>query len=545
MLPWNLQLRQSGLVATVRVLRTSVTLVLIAIAAIVSGCQPAIDSAEYLEVDLWPSELTPPISGATFSMTASHLPGAPREYGDGVHQGFDFFNGSAGRPIAPDEAIVAVAAGEIIRVDQNAPDEEAKALQFWTTLSSEDGFLGEYALDRLRGRQVWIRHAEGHVSRYAHLSAVNPELSLGDTVKQGQIIGLMGNSGIPPTEDQPEPVPHLHFELWSPKGSAHLGEGLSPLETHRLVASLFGLEALPRYARNWVRRIETGQAPPDVYPPAELPEISFTADPPPRVTGGQAFAIPIQWKGDDFRPEHFFALLEGQPLGIIDASNGAWILGAMPFDIEAAALDLIVGATDPYGQTLVGNRSIERASPAELPAPREVSVEVFELYSDANLEREARSLGPVVGQSLEINEALWDESFIAPVNGNVVQHFGQRIVHSVLRPTRPLPGVEVEAEAGAPVVASNAGRVALIDDLPIRGTTVAIVHGGGVISVYGHLADTGVQIGDEVARGQRIGSVGQTGAVAGPMLRWEMHAGGIASNPRVWVDQVLPGRTDR
>ena len=198
-------------------------------------------------------------------------------------------------------------------------------------------------------------------------------------------------------------------------------------------------------------------------------------------------------------------MLEGQPLGVINAGNGAWILGAVPLGAETTKLNLIVGATDSYGQTLVGNQEIATVKPDSVMAPLEVPQEIFELYSAENLEAEARTLGPAMLRSLEINEALWDEPFNAPVSGDVIRRFGQRIVHGMLRPAHPLGGVNVAAESGAPVLATNAGRVALVEDLPIRGKTVALIHGGGVVSVYGHLSETTVQAGDTVTRGQPIG----------------------------------------
>jgi len=114
----------------------------------------------------------------------------------------------------------------------------------------------------------------------------------------------------------------------------------------------------------------------------------------------------------------------------------------------------------------------------------------------------------------------------------------------MLLPAHPLSGVNVSAEAGAPVLATNAGRVALVEELPIRGKTVAVVHGGGVVSVYGHLSGATVQPGDTVSRGQPIGAAGQSGAASRPMLRWEIYTAGIASDPLTWLGQMLPGRTD-
>ena len=55
------------------------------------------------------------------------------------------------------------------------------------------------------GNVVWIDHAAGLLSIYAHLSEVR--VRQGDTVGTGQVIGLSGSSGN-------ATAPHLHFEVW-------------------------------------------------------------------------------------------------------------------------------------------------------------------------------------------------------------------------------------------------------------------------------------------------------------------------------------------
>ena len=385
----------------------------------------------------WPSDLVAPIPGATFSLAEKHLPGAQREYRAGTHQGFDFTNGFSGKPLAGDEPVVAVADGVVVRIDQAYEPSENETLAYYAQISAEPGFVGDHALDQLRGRQVWVRHESGHVSRYAHLSEVHPELAPGDAVQQGQAVGLIGNTGLVRSADEADPAPHLHFELWSTDGSVYLGEAQTPLETHRLVARQFGPDALPRYARRAVEAAEDGTAP-DAYPPAELPETGFSVNPPSSLGAGAPFSLPVTWEGDDFTHRDLFALFEGQPLGIIDAGNGAWILGAVPLTEEIDSLRLVVGGADLYGQTMFGSQQIEIAD-KELPPPLEVAPEIFELYSEENIQLEARSLGPAVLRSLEIDEALWTETFDAPVAGNVIRRFGQPIFHAMLRPA-PSPG---------------------------------------------------------------------------------------------------------
>jgi len=80
------------------------------------------------------------------------------------------------------------------------------------------GYTPAATLDRIRGRQVWIDHGHGIVSRYAHLSAV-ADLAVGQEVEAATNVGAVGSSGYP------EGGPHLHLEIRV--GSSYLGDGLS------------------------------------------------------------------------------------------------------------------------------------------------------------------------------------------------------------------------------------------------------------------------------------------------------------------------------
>ena len=490
----------------------------------------------------WPTDMVTPIQGTTFSLAESHLPGAPRDYRNGTHQGFDFFNGTAGRALAANEPVVAIAAGEIIRIDHDyqPPDQSRQA--YYSQMANDAGFVGDFALDQLRGRQVWIRHKQGHVSRYAHLSEVHPELQHGDSIEQGHPVGLMGNTGIPITDDQPEPAPHLHFELWSPDGTTHLGQALEPLNIHRTLARAFGMEALPRYARQVVASVNDGDPAPETYPPESLPDTGFTVDPPEEVAVGQAFAAPITWEDDDFTVDDFFASLEGAPLGVIDAGNGAWVLAAIPIGIQPGEIQLTVGSVDQYGQSLVGQRAITVSNAATMVDPMEVDQEILNQYNSDSIQAEAQRLGRVTMASLKITQPRWDSAFHAPLEGNVIGDFGQRMVAGPMKPSQPRPGLLISPDGNNPVLASNDGIVALTEELPIRGRTLVIDHGGGVITVYGNLAEFLAGPGETVSKGQPIGTVGRSGAIDDDLLRWEIHVAGIPSNPLAWLEQLLPGR---
>ncbi|HUW96025.1 MAG TPA: M23 family metallopeptidase, partial [Anaerolineae bacterium] len=99
----------------------------------------------------------------------------------------------------------------------------------------------EDILDVLRGRQVWIEHDGGAVSRYCHLSAVAAGLRVGDYVNQGQMIGYVGNSGTPASYYDSGQEIHLHLEIRV--GEGYFGQYLRPIEVKRWLEQIFSADA--------------------------------------------------------------------------------------------------------------------------------------------------------------------------------------------------------------------------------------------------------------------------------------------------------------
>ena len=165
-----------------------------------------------------------PIEGGDIPQDLELLPGAARDYRAGIHEGIDF--------PAPDATpVVAAASGTVARVDTtfvdwNAEEQDA-ALSDAVTL----GFTPAATLDRIRGRQVWIDHGKGVITRYAHLSAVEP-LVVGQRIEAGALIGQVGSSGFP------QGGPHLHFEVRV--GDDFYGDGLGGDDLLRAVSRLYG-----------------------------------------------------------------------------------------------------------------------------------------------------------------------------------------------------------------------------------------------------------------------------------------------------------------
>ena len=92
-------------------------------------------------------------------------------------------------------------------------------------------------------------------------------------------------------------------------------------------------------------------------------------------------------------------------------------------------------------------------------------------------------------------------------------------------------GLDVLAQAGAPVAAAAPGRVAYARPRDGWGLLVTIAHGDGVRTLYAHLARVDVRLGERVRAGERVGRVGATGNATGPHLHFEVRVRGAAVDP--------------
>jgi murein DD-endopeptidase MepM/ murein hydrolase activator NlpD len=128
-------------------------------------------------------------------------------------------------------------------------------------------------------------------------------------------------------------------------------------------------------------------------------------------------------------------------------------------------------------------------------------------------------------------ERLWRGSFVRPVAGNEPgTGFGsRRIING--QPRAPHSGIDYSAPRGTPVVSVNDGRIALVGDYFFPGRLVVVDHGLGLYTLYFHLDEARVDIGERVVRGQLLGTVGSTGRATGPHLHFGVQVGAARVDP--------------
>ncbi|MBF6595008.1 MAG: M23 family metallopeptidase [Thermaceae bacterium] len=182
-----------------------------------------------------------PLPGACLPKTAANLPDAPREYRKGKNPGFVFLNADACVPVVYGTGVVAASSGTVVKADTSYKELSSK--DFQALLKAVAKGASPEQMNRLQGRQVWIRHAGGLTSVYAHLSAIAPGIKVGGAVEKGQWIGRVGNSGTEYGVLGQQSGARLLFELWDgePNKDRYFGQGV-PVEALRAKAKLeFGL----------------------------------------------------------------------------------------------------------------------------------------------------------------------------------------------------------------------------------------------------------------------------------------------------------------
>ena len=137
-------------------------------------------------------------------------------------------------------------------------------------------------------------------------------------------------------------------------------------------------------------------------------------------------------------------------------------------------------------------------------------------------------------------ERHWATPFERPCVGTITAYFGTHRAYNDGPYTSYHTGVDFRAPGGTPVYAPTPGTVVLAEPLTVRGNTILIDHGWGLLTGYWHLSSIDVQVGQFVEQGDMIGRVGNTGLSTGAHLHWETWVGGISVNGLQWLEESFP-----
>ena len=130
-----------------------------------------------------------------------------------------------------------------------------------------------------------------------------------------------------------------------------------------------------------------------------------------------------------------------------------------------------------------------------------------------------------IGEARAINSDLifFKNKFIMPVEGIITGVYGsQRILND--KPKWPHYGIDIAADQGTLILSSGTGVVTMAeDDLYYTGGTIIMDHGHGISTIYSHLENVLVSVGDQINQGDVIGTVGSTGRSTGPHLDFRIN----------------------
>jgi len=120
--------------------------------------------------------------------------------------------------------------------------------------------------------------------------------------------------------------------------------------------------------------------------------------------------------------------------------------------------------------------------------------------------------------------------FIVPLDSKITSAFGKaRVYNGSLKGYHS--GTDFRAPMGTPIIASNDGRVALVEKRFYSGGTVLLDHGEGIYTCYFHMSAFNVKEGELVKRGEVLGLSGKSGRVTGPHLHFSARINTVQVDP--------------
>jgi septal ring factor EnvC (AmiA/AmiB activator) len=135
--------------------------------------------------------------------------------------------------------------------------------------------------------------------------------------------------------------------------------------------------------------------------------------------------------------------------------------------------------------------------------------------------------------ALPIREARGKLLF--PVDGGVIEERFGRATDPLFGTVTLQRGIDVRAPEGTKVRAVYGGKVVHAGWFRGYGNLMILDHGTGLFSLMAHLATLDRAVGEEVQRGEAVGTVGDTGSLKGAYLYFELRDGQMPLDPERWL----------
>jgi lipoprotein NlpD len=226
-----------------------------------------------------------------------------------------------------------------------------------------------------------------------------------------------------------------------------------------------------------------------------------------------------------------YKIVIGQRLLIRPSSGSAASKSVDPFDAPASDSEVMKGDVKVTQLSPMTSQGIEEYDDMLPPSggtdqPFEKSGAMDNDHEEILTEEEKQSKPSKLSSLPDTPQAA--TNYIQPVKG--------RIIRSYKAGKSGHDGVNIAAPKGTPVIAANNGVVAHAGN-QVRGfgNLVLIRHEGGIKTVYAHLDEVRVKVGEKVHAGQKIGTVGKTGNVKEPQLHFEIRKGTTPVDPNKYV----------
>ncbi|WP_035767336.1 murein hydrolase activator EnvC family protein [Butyrivibrio sp. NC2002] len=187
-------------------------------------------------------------------------------------------------------------------------------------------------------------------------------------------------------------------------------------------------------------------------------------------------------------------------------------------------------------QTLLDQKAVEMSNLSANIKDKEAAIKEYEDQIAAENATIAALEKAVEAEKAELaaqNARVYDGgmfSWPCPSYTRVSDDYGMRM-HPTLGIQKMHNGIDLAAPGGSAILAAYSGKVVAAAYNSTMGNYIMIDHGSGLYTIYMHASSLAVSTGAEVAKGQKIASVGSTGRSTGPHLHFGVRLNGSYVSP--------------